>query len=384
MARRVVIIGGGAMGQAAAAFLLRGDPDVQVTVIERDPTFSKASSALSASSIRQQFSTPVNIALSQFSFDFLQGLQNARDDAIGLRLCGYLFLASTEEQADRLATRSRAVEAAGGRVRRHDRQSLARAYPWMVAQDIVCGYEGVAGEGWFDGYSLLQAFRTDAREQGAATVMADAASILVEGGRARGVRLADGTRLDADQVLITAGPWSRRIAETAGLELPIHARRRSVFRFDCPEALDTLPVLIDSNGVFVRRDGTGFLTIVSPGSDDDLDDLPLDPDYSLFEDRIWPTLAARVPAFEQLRVKSSWAGYYEYNPIDHNGIVGMTSVEDLYVASGFSGHGLMHCAGVGRGIAERMTTGSYATIDLHPLRPQRFEEDELVVEEAIY
>lgn len=326
----------------------------------------------------------VNIALSRFSFDFLMGLQQASHDAIGLRLCGYLFLATTEEQAERLAIRTRTVEAAGGQVRRHDRQSLASAYPWMVTQDVVCGYEGVAGEGWFDGYSVLQALRTDARARGARTVVAQASSITLQGGRARGVKLADGTRIDADQVLIAAGPWSRSIAATAGLDLPVHARRRSVFLFDSPELLETLPVLIDGNGVFVRRDGTGFLTIVSPEADNDLDDLPLDPDYSLFEDRIWPTLAARIPVFERLRVRRSWAGYYEYNPIDHNGIVGLTSVDDLYVASGFSGHSLMHCAGVGRGIAELMTAGAYSTLDLRPLRPQRFDVGDLVLEEAIY
>ena len=372
------------MGQSAAAFLLRQDPTLQVTVIERDTTYAIASSALSASSIRQQFSTPVNIALSRFSFDFLQGLQSASNDAIGLRLCGYLFLATSDEQAARLASRARTVEAAGGEVRRHSREGLAQAYPWMTTDDVVCGYEGVSGEGWFDGYSLLQAFRADARDRGARTIAGEAESIVIEAGQAKGVQLVDGGRIDADQVLIAAGPWSRKIGATAGLDLPIHPRRRSVFIFDCPEPLETLPVLIDSSGVFVRRDGTSFLTIVSPDAETDFDDLPLDPDFSLFEDHIWPTLAARIPAFEQLKVRRAWAGYYEFNPVDHNGLVGRTRVANLFVASGFSGHGLMHCAGVGRGVAELMTTGAYQTIDLRPLRPSRFAEGEPVLEEAIY
>jgi glycine/D-amino acid oxidase-like deaminating enzyme len=136
--------------------------------------------------------------------------------------------------------------------------------------------------------------------------------------------------------------------------------------------------------VFVRRDGTSFLTIVSPDPEADFDDLPLDPDFSLFEDRIWPTLAARIPAFEQLRIKRAWAGYYEFNPLDHNGLVGSTAIANLYVAAGFSGHGLMHCAGVGCGIAELMNGGAYSTIDLHPLRPSRFADGEPVREEAVY
>ena len=73
--QKVAIIGGGAVGSAIASFLL-GDPAFagEVTVIERDPSYARASSALSASSIRQQFSTAINIEIGKFGIEFLRGV----------------------------------------------------------------------------------------------------------------------------------------------------------------------------------------------------------------------------------------------------------------------------------------------------------------------
>ncbi|WP_254615007.1 FAD-binding oxidoreductase [Burkholderia pyrrocinia] len=114
---------------------------------------------------------------------------------------------------------------------------------------------------------------------------------------------------------------------------------------------------------------------------DDLDDLPLDVNFAEFEDIIWPTLAERIPSFEALRVEHAWAGYYEYNVLDHNGIVGQSGPENSFVAAGFSGHGMMHSPGVGRAMAELLSFGEYQTIDLTPLSPGRIESGELVIEE---
>jgi FAD-dependent oxidoreductase domain-containing protein 1 len=123
---------------------------------------------------------------------------------------------------------------------------------------------------------------------------------------------------------------------------------------------------------------------VVPPEDRDADDLPLDPDFTLFEDTAWPTLAERIPAFEALRVERTWAGYYEFNTVDHNGLVGQVGPDNFYLATGFSGHGLMHSAGVGRGMAELLTHGGFRSIDLNPLSPRRLETGEHIVEDAVY
>lgn len=385
MSRKVLIVGGGAIGQAAAVFILRRDPSLEVTVLERDPTYALASSSLSASSIRQQFSTPVNIALSQFSYDFMETLQaELGSDALGLRPCGYLFLAADQTQAARLEARTSAVRAAGGQVRRYEPGALAAAYPWLNPQGLTCAYQGLDREGWFDGYALVQALRGQAKSLGARFVTGEASGIVVSDGGASGVRLSGGEELDADLVLLAAGAWSRELAATLGADIPVFRRRRSVFVFDSPARISDLPILIDPEGVFVRRDGEHYLAVVSPTAENDPDDMPLDPDFSLFEEQIWPALAQRIPGFEQLRVVRAWAGYYEFNPIDHNGLVGRLGPEGLYVAAGFSGHGLMHCPGIGRGVAELMLTGGFETIELSPLRPERFAQGAPVCEEAVY
>lgn len=152
----------------------------------------------------------------------------------------------------------------------------------------------------------------------------------------------------------------------------------------CPTPVDNLPILIDTSGIYLRREQNHFLCIVSPSPENDLDDLPLDVNFAEFDDIIWPTLAERIPAFEALRVEHAWAGYYEYNVLDHNGIVGQCGPENSFVAAGFSGHGMMHSPGVGRAMAELLSHGEYRTIDLSPLSVDRIESGRLVVEEAVY
>jgi len=144
------------------------------------------------------------------------------------------------------------------------------------------------------------------------------------------------------------------------------------------------PILVDASGVYIRPEGPHFVAIISPSDDADPDEPPLDPDFTLFDEVIWPTLAARVPAFEALRVERAWAGYYEYNTADQNGLVGRFGADNAFIATGFSGHGLQHSAGVGRGMAELLVEGAYSTIDLSPLSPERLKTGALLVEGAVY
>ena len=142
---------------------------------------------------------------------------------------------------------------------------------------------------------------------------------------------------------------------------------------------------MEQTGIFVRPEQQHFLCVLSPSAAEDHDDLPLDPDFPLFEEHIWPTLAERIPAFEASPPGAVRGRvYYEYNTADHNGLVGQIGPDNFYVATGFSGHGLMHSAGVGRGMAEILTHGSYQTLDLSPLSPSRLQTGQLIVEDAVY
>ena len=379
--RKVVIVGGGVVGCAAASFLAR-EPDIGVTVLERDPSYRIASSALSASSIRQQFSTPLNIALSQASLRMMQPWR----ERLGFVEAGYLYLAATEPGAATLERLNALQQAAGADIRLLAPAALQARWPWLKVDDLVLGSWGASGEGWFDGPALHQVFRSDAQARGVRFAAADVVDFETHGGHVRAAVCRDGTRHACDAVLIAAGAWSAALAVRLGAMLPVHARKRDVFVLDSPAALPGCPLLIDPSGVWLRPEGRGFIAGAPLRGGLDPDDVPLDAiDLALFDDLLWPTLATRIPAFEALRVRSAWAGYYEMNTFDHNGLVGTLpgGWRNAFVACGFSGHGMQHAPAVGRGIAAWIARGTWGEIDLAPLSPERIEIGQRVMEENV-
>jgi FAD-dependent oxidoreductase domain-containing protein 1 len=385
----VVIIGGGVMGCAVAASLRQADPDRAVVVVERDPTYRQASSALSASSIRRQFSQPVNMAIGAYGYAFLKdAARHLAVDGdmpeIGLRDGGYLFLAPASAvpvmRAVHTLQRAHGVEAA-----LLEPDALAARFPWLSTENIALGSLGLAGEGWFDGYGLLQAFRRRAIADGARFVHGEAVGFARSPERVEAVRLADGTTLACTDLVVAAGPWSGKVGAMLDIDIPVRGRRRSVFVLDTPDPLEPCPLLIDPSGFWLRPEGRYYLAGMSPlPGEEDPDDLPLEVDHESFEARLWPALAERIPSLERLKVMSSWAGYYEMNTVDHNGLVGRwPDVGNLWVATGFSGHGIQQAPAVGRGMAELMVHGAFRSLDLSDLSPQRLADGRPLIEQAV-
>jgi len=182
-----------------------------------------------------------------------------------------------------------------------------------------------------------------------------------------------------------AGAWSRALARMLGIDIPVYARRRSIFNVSTPAKLARCPLLIDPTGVYFRPEGRTYICGTSPAADNDPDDLPLDEvDHALFDDVIWPTLAHRVPEFEALRVENCWSGYYEYNVFDQNAIIGHhPDVDNCVFANGFSGHGLQQGPATGRGVSELILHGRYTTLDLSPLGWERVLENRPIVEKNV-
>lgn len=394
----MVIIGGGAIGSSVARYLTRPELQAQwpcrVTVLERDFSYARASSALSASSIRQQFSSAINMAISAYGIGVLRdaarelAVPGQPAPAIGLHEGGYLYLATPAGEGV-LRDNHALQRGAGADVALLTPAELRQRFAWLNTDGIALGSLGLSGEGWFDGYSLLQAFRAQARAQGARYVQAEAMGFAMQQGAScpsiASVQLSNGERVAADVVVNAAGPWARRVAAWAGIELPVVARRRTVFHVSCPEPLPHCPLLIDPSGIWLRPEGTGFITGFAPPPEQDGDDLPLDePEHAAFEDFVWPTLAERIPAFEALRLHRAWAGYYEMNLFDHNAIVGPhPACANLIFANGFSGHGLQQSPAVGRGVAEWIAQGGYQTLDLSPLGWARLLENRPLIERNV-
>jgi FAD-dependent oxidoreductase domain-containing protein 1 len=391
----VVIAGGAVMGSSVAYHLL-ADPAFggRVLVVERDPTYRRSASALSAASIRQQFSTAVNIRISLHGIAFLRGVgehlavDGERPD-IGLKEGGYLYLAGAAGAA-MLAENQALQRAEGADIVLMSAADLARRFPWLRADDLACGTWGRSGEGWFDGWALLQAFRRKARALGADYRAGEVTRVERNGNRVAAVTLADGSRIACAALVNCAGAGGAALAKRAGIAIPVQAKRRSVFSFTCGERLGDAPLLIDTTGVWVRPEGDGFITGVSPrpGEEDpdwDRDDpATQEVDWHLFEERIWPALAHRVSAFQAIRPGRAWAGPYDMCLLDHNAIVGPAGeIANFYLCNGFSGHGLQQAPAVGRGLAELVVHGRSMTLDLSDLGYERVVADRPLLERNV-
>jgi FAD-dependent oxidoreductase domain-containing protein 1 len=367
----VVIAGGAAMG-SSTAFHLAAEPGFsgRILVVEKDATYAKAASALSLSSVRQQFSSPVNIRVGLYGVDFVKRaheILSVDGEAPDLPLCenGYLYLA-TEAGAAVLRENHATQTREGADIALLEPAELATRFPFMNAEGVALAAWGRRGEGWFDGYALTQAFRRKARSLGVVYREDEVVAVEREGARVTGVRLASGARVACGAFVDAAGAsGALKLARALGVEIPVRSRKRCVFVFEAKERFPDCPLVVDTTGVYFRPEGRIYLTGVSPPEEDDPDCDDFDVVWSQFDEIIWPALAHRVPAFEALRVQRAWAGHYDLNIFDHNAIVGrLGDYENAYLAAGFSGHGMQQSPAVGRGLAELIARGRFVSIDL--------------------
>jgi len=263
-------------------------------------------------------------------------------------------------------------------------EELVDRFPWLSVDGVALGSLGRSGEGWFDGDGLARAFRRAAIARGVAFIAAEVMGIVRSGHRITGVTLDDGTRIDCATVVDAAGPWSAGVAALAGVSLPVEARRRCVFVFEPADPPSQPPLVIDPSGAWFRPEGGAFIGAIPPDEADDRPDLPLVLDTALWDERLWPVLAARVPSFDRVRRTGGWAGYYEMNTLDHNALLGRhPEAPDLLVATGFSGHGIQQAPAVGRAIAELIVHGRYMSLDLSVFDVGRIATGRRVVERNV-
>ncbi|MHB2267530.1 NAD(P)/FAD-dependent oxidoreductase [Aliihoeflea sp. PC F10.4] len=378
MHRDIVIIGGAIMGASLAYFLREEGFTGTVAVIERDPAFAQAATTLSCASIRQQFSIPENIRLSRFTLGFFRELRDRfGDDAdIGFREKGYLILASAEGRAILKANHEIQMRE-GADIALMSAGDLEARFSWLSADGIAAGAYGRSGEGWFDAHALLGLIRKSLKTRDIDLVQGEVTGINRQADSVTGIMLADGTRIEAGLVINAAGPNAGRVAAMAGIDLPIEPRKRSVFVFEAQERFDDMPLTVDPSGIYVRPEGGVYIT---GGAEDHTGDTAADPcdfepDWPLFEERIWPVLAVRIPAFEALKPGRAWAGHYDYNTLDQNAVIGPhPEVSNFIFANGFSGHGLQQAPAVGKALAELVVHGEYRTIDCTPFGYARIRE----------
>ena len=389
----VAIIGGGAIGSSIAYFLA-SDPafDGHMTVIERDPTYRQASSALSASSIRQQFSTPENIRMSRFGFGFLaeagRNLAVDGEDAmpvdVGLKERGYLYLAAPGRE-----TAMREIhdvqEAEGAPVVLLSPAELAGRFPWLVSTASAWDRSAsTARAGSTATASCRHSAGRPGRSASSTSRRKSSASVSRAGALSRS-RWATARRWPAGRWSMRPGRGPREVAAMVGIALPVEARRRSVFMFDARSELADCPLVIDTTGVWFRPEGDGFICGISPAEAEDLPGLPARGRPAPVRRRDLAGAGGPRPGVRrgqgEPRVGRLLRGQHVRPQRDPRRSI--PDVTNFYFANGFSGHGIQQSPAVGRAIAELIVHGRYVSLDLSIFAYERIAAGRPVIERNV-
>lgn len=408
-----LIIGGGVIGSSIAYWLTKkAGVGLNVVVLEKDPTYQRCATTRSAGGIRQQFSLAENIQLSMFGAEFLSNYKEyLGDDAPDPQFNpeGYLFMTNSDHGAQQMEENYALQKQMGARVRLYSKDMLKQQFPFVNAEDVKLASYGLQNEGWFDPWSLLQGLKQWNLRNQVGYLQGEFVDCrfethVEEDDRQTAneaiIRLPDGSfkQITFAYAIIAAGADSGHVGrifkmgegdEVLSIPIPVEPRKRSVYSFHAPEApIVGFPFVIDPTGAYVRREGLGghFICGKSPNRgdadprDDDID--CVDDDY--FNNVLWPILAKRVPAFENIKLQHSWSGCYDYNYVDENAIIGMHPYFcNVGICTGFSGHGLQMAPAAGRAMAEGLLDRGFRTIDLTRFSFQRILMGQPIKERGI-
>ena len=381
----IVIVGGGVIGSSTAYHLMKAE-QLKVAVVEKDPTYAKASTPLSIGNVRTQFNLKENIQISQYAYEFMQDFEEKMEvDGVRPKISwhreGNLFL--VEEQGRATAENDMAMQ-----------KELGCNVEWwpkkkMQERLTQCNLDNYVGatygpdEGIMDPYAVLMGYKTKARSLGAQYKTDEAVEISTDRGSVTGVKLSSGKELRTKIALNCAGPWAGELAKTAGVEIPVVPIKRQVFAVDPKVKQEYLPRLtVLPSGLYMARE-TGGLMLVSKTMAEDPIGFDFSWDDKRFMEIVWPELAEFIPEMNTLKLMRGWAGLYAVNTLDANAILGeWPELKGFYLANGFSGHGFQQAAAVGRHLYE-LITGSEPSLDLSVFGTERILENKPIVTNVI-
>jgi glycine/D-amino acid oxidase-like deaminating enzyme len=383
----IIVVGGGIMGSSTAYYLMKTAPGLRVAVIEMDKTYSRASTTLSMANARIQFSFRPNVQISQYAFEILENFEEemAVDGAgpdIRYRREGNLFMVNEENRipADNALKMQQEL---GCDIEWWTPQQVSERFPLYNPEGYVGASFGPK-DGHLDAYGVLMGYRAKAISMGAEYIHAEVAEITKSGKRVSGVRLKSGENISGGAVVNCAGAWCSAIASTADVQLPVQPVKRQIFALDTKVKPDRpLPLTYLPSGMYFRTE-TGGLILLGKCMPEDPVGISFSWDEQRFYDFLWEELAGFVPEFAELKLVRGWAGLYAMNTLDQNAILGeWPELEGLFLANGFSGHGLQQAPAVGRYIAELITRQAHV-LDLSIFSPERILKNQPLQETGIY
>jgi glycine/D-amino acid oxidase-like deaminating enzyme len=390
----VIIIGGAIMGSSTAWFLSQ-NPDFNGTilVVEKDQKYEFCSTAHTTSCIRQQFSTKLNVEISQFAAHFINNFQeymenDVRVPKLAIKSFGYMYLAASEDFAKNLRSNQKVQAAAGAATELLTPDEIKSRYPFYNVEDIKLGSINLVNEGYWDSITVFEWMKNKAQENGVEYIENEVTEITKNKSEDRiiSIKLASGETINGENFVNATGPRAASTSKMAGIKIPVEPRKRYSWIFKAKNPLDRdLPLTIDPSGFHVRENGGGTYQAGGHGAYDpavDFDDFTMD--NELWENTVWPVLFNRIPQFESLKLESQWAGHYAMNTVDQNAIVGPHNIiQNFFFLNGFSGHGTQQAPAMGRATAELLTYGAFKTIDMSAFKYERLLSGDKVIEEAI-
>ena len=390
----VIIIGGAIMGSSTAWFLSQ-NPDFNGTilVVEKDQKYEFCSTAHTTSCIRQQFSTKLNVEISQFAANFINNFHEYMDNDVrvpklAIKSFGYMYLAANEDFAKNLRSNQEVQAASGAATELLTPDEIKSRYPFYNVEDIKLGSINLVNEGYWDSITVFEWMRNKAQENGVEYIENEVTEITKNKSEDRiiSIKLASGETINGENFVNATGPRAASTSKMAGIKIPVEPRKRYSWIFKAKNPLDRdLPLTIDPSGFHVRENGGGTYQAGGHGAYDpavDFDDFAMD--NELWETTVWPVLFNRIPQFESLKLISQWAGHYAMNTVDQNAIVGPHNIiQNFFFLNGFSGHGTQQAPAMGRATAELLTYGAFKTIDMSAFKYERLLNGDKVIEDAI-
>jgi sarcosine oxidase subunit beta len=363
----VAIIGGGIIGASTAYHLARkGCTDV--IILEKD-LLAQASTGLSAGGIRQQFSHPANIRLSQEAVRLFERFEEELGADVEFRQVGYLFLAQSEDVWQEFLVNVETQRQLGVPVEVLTPEEIKRRWPYLNVDDLRGG-TFCPQDGYADPYMAAMGFANAARRLGVRIEeQTKVTAIQIAAGEVRGVDTTRGP-IAAPAVVDVAGPWAGEVAEMAGFSLPVKPYRRQVFITQAFDAIPKpVPMILDIEPAFYFR-GEGPSILMGMSDPDEPSSFNTNVDYRFME-RVIDAAIHRAPLLENAEILRGWGGLYAITP-DDNPIIGpLPGAQGFYCAIGFSGHGFQQAPTVGRILAELILDG-HTDFDLAPFAHDRF------------
>ncbi|WKG03154.1 FAD-binding oxidoreductase [Mycolicibacterium sp. HK-90] len=376
----VVIVGGGLEGAAAAwALSQRGVTDV--TVLERN-TVGSGMTGKSSGIVRCHYGVSSLAAMATVGLDLFENAEEALGTDIGFRQTGYV-VGVGEPNVGNLRKSLAAQREVGVQTEEIDAGEVAKLWPWADLEPFAAfGWEARGGYG--DAYQTAQAFAASARAAGARIQQgANVSGLTIDGDRVTGVELADGSRVSAGTVVVAAGVWTGPLLQPYGVDVPIRVHREQIVMIKPGADMGPAPVFSDLVSLqYIRPEPNGELLF---GNSDLAELEPADPDDYLnratddFVDLTVDKVGTRFPGFPDAAITGSYAGCYDVTP-DWNPVISAAGIDGLIVAAGFSGHGFKIAPAVGRLVADLVTEGRSTDprIPESDFRLARFAEDNLL------